>query len=197
MWDFNVNQILIDQLEKGNEKAFSFLVYNYNHSLCVYANSLINDRERAQDIVQNVFISIWEKRKTLKNDLSIKRFMYRSVYNEFIDQYRSVKSVLALEKLYVDTLLQFEMESEMEGKEKLIKMVMDAIEELPPKCRYIFVMSKKEGLSHIEIAEYLDISTKTVENQITKAFSILREKLGKKYEMILMIILGYNENKTS
>ena len=102
---------------------------------------------------------------------------------------------MALEKLYADTLLQFELESEPEGKEKMIKMVMDAIEELPPKCRHIFIMSKKEGLSHIEIAEYLKVSTKTVENQITKAFAILREKLGKKYKTFLIVVFGYTKNK--
>ena len=182
MWDFNVNWVLIDQLERGNEKAFSFLVKNYNHRLCVYANSLVNDPEKAQDIVQNVFIKTWERRKTLKNDRSIKGFMYRAVHNEFIDQYRSAQSLKALEKLYMDTLLQLEMEPELEGTEKIIGLVMDAINNLPPKCKEIFILSKKEGLTNIEIAEYLKISHKTVENQITKAFSILREELGEKYE---------------
>ncbi|MDO6605196.1 RNA polymerase sigma factor [Arenibacter palladensis] len=190
MWDFSINSILIDQLEKGNEKAFSFLVENYNHRLCVYANSLVNDPVKSQDIVQNVFIKTWEKRETLRNNLSLKGFMYRAVHNEFIDQYRSTKSLMALEKLYMDTLLQFEMEPESEGLEKIMAMVMGAINELPPKCQQIFLLSKKEGLDNIEIAEYLEISRKTVENQITKAFAILREKLGKKYEMIMFLIFG-------
>jgi len=196
MWDFSTNSVLIDQLEKGNEKAFSFLVDNYNHRLCVYANSLVNDKVRAQDIVQNVFIKIWERREMLKNNLSIKGFMYRAVHNEFIDQYRSNKSLLALEKLYVDTILQFEKESESEKIEKIMKMVMCAINELPPKCQQVFLLSKKEGLDNIEIAEYLEISRKTVENQITKAFAILREKLGTKYETILMIIFSINTKKS-
>ncbi|MBC8769941.1 RNA polymerase sigma-70 factor [Arenibacter sp. BSSL-BM3] len=190
MWDFSINSILIDQLEKGNEKAFSFLVETYNHRLCVYANSLVNDSVKSQDIVQNVFIKTWEKRETLRNNLSLKGFMYRAVHNEFIDQYRSTKSLIALEKLYMDTLLQFEMEPESEGMEKIMAIVMGAINELPPKCQQIFLLSKKEGLDNIEIAEYLEISRKTVENQITKAFAILREKLGKKYEMIMFLVFG-------
>src|SRR5690606_11671339 len=108
-------------------------VKNYNHRLCVYANSLVNDSERAQDIVQNVFVKTWERRKTLKNDQSIKGFLYRAVHNEFIDQYRSTQSLKALEKLYMDTLLQFEMEPESERTEKIIPMVMDAINNLPAK----------------------------------------------------------------
>lgn len=196
MLDFSINSILIDQLEKGDEKAFSFLVENYNHRLCVYANSLVNDPVRSQDIVQNVFIKTWEKRETLRNNLSIKGFMYRAVHNEFIDQYRSTKSLIALEKLYMDSLLQFEMQPELEGMEKIMAMVMGAISELPPKCQQIFLLSKKEGLDNIEIAEYLEISRKTVENQITKAFAILKEKLGKKYETIFMLIFGVNTKKT-
>ena len=167
MLDFSVNSILIDQLEKGNEKAFSFLVENYNHKLCVYANSLMNDPVKAQDIVQNVFI------KT----------------------YRSAKSLMALEKLYMDTLVKFEMEPEQQGTEEIMEKVMIAINDLPPKCQQIFLLSKKEGLDNIEIAEYLEISRKTVENQITKAFTILREKLGKKYETVLMLIFGINTKK--
>lgn len=189
-WDFSINSVLIDELEKGNEKAFAYLVENYNHRLCVYANSLVNDPIKSQDIVQNVFIKTWEKRQSLRNNLSLKGFMYRSVHNEFIDQYRSSQSLIAIEKLYMDTLLQFEMEPEPQGTEEIMKKVMAVINDLPPKCKQIFLLSKKEGLDNIEIAEYLKISRKTVENQITKAFGILREKLGKKYQSVLLLIFG-------
>ena len=194
--DFSINSVLIDQLKKGNEKAFAYLVENYNHRLCVYANSLVNDPEKSQDIVQNVFIKTWEKRQALRNNFSIKGFMYRSVHNEFIDQYRSTKSLIAIEKLYIDTLLQFEMEPEQQETEEIMEKVMAIVNDLPPKCKQIFLLSKKEGLDNIEIAEYLEISRKTVENQITKAFSILREKLGKKYETVLMFIFDINTKKS-
>ena len=85
-----------------------------------------------------------------------------------------------------------EMEPEQQGTEEIMERVMFAINDLPPKCQQIFLMSKKEGLDNIEIAEYLEISRKTVENQITKAFTILREKLGKKYKTVLMVIFGVN-----
>lgn len=189
-FNFNINSVLLGQLEKGNERAFSYLVETYNHRLCVYANSLVNDPAKAQDIVQNVFVRTWKKRKGLKKSFSIKGYLYRAVHNEFIDQYRSTKSLLALEELYMHTLLQFEMEAETEQTEKIMGLVMQAIDDLPPKCRQIFLLSKKEGLDNIEIAEYMVISRKTVENQITKAFKILREKLGKKYEIVMLIVFG-------
>ena len=67
--------------------------------------------------------------------------------------------------------------------------------DLPPKCQQIFVLSKKEGLTNIEISEYLNVSKKTVEAQITKAFGILRERLGKKYDMLLFIFFGRKTNR--
>ncbi|MBD0780034.1 RNA polymerase sigma-70 factor [Maribacter sp. ANRC-HE7] len=194
-WDFNINSVLIDQLGKGNKKAYSYLVENYNHRLCVYANSLVNDPAKAQDIVQNVFVKTWERRHTLRTNFSIKGFMYRAVHNEFIDQYRSTKSLMALEQLYMDTLIQFEMQPEQQKTKELMKRVTLAIDDLPPRCKQIFVLSKKEGLDNIEIAEYLEISRKTVENQITKAFALLREKLGKKYETVFLLIFGVDTGK--
>ena len=105
--------------------------------------------------------------------------MYKSVYNEFIDQYRKNKPVIYLEKKYfeaIDLVVDIEPE-ELEG---LIKLMNAEIENLPSKCREIFLMNKKEGLTHTEISEYLNISIKTVEGHITRAFKILTEKLGTK-----------------
>lgn len=189
--DFEDNTVLINQLKRGNEKAYSFLLNCYHHRLCVYANSLINDKSVAEDIVQNVFVRIWEKRKNLKTHFSIKSFLYRSVYNEFIDQNRKRKSVTALEKKYIDALGNI-VKEDNDALEKLFSMVQKEIQKLPPKCRMIFLLSKKEGLSNIEIAEHLDLSIKTIESHITKAFSILRKKVNDKVEMHTFLFLLFN-----
>lgn len=85
---------------------------------------------------------------------------------------------MTLEKLYMVPLIQFEMQPGQQRTEGIMKKVTIAINDLPPKCRQIFVLSQKEGLDNIEMAEYLEISRRTVENQITKAFAMLSEKLG-------------------
>ena len=69
-------------------------------------------------------------------------------------------------------------------------MRLSLLKNLPPKCREVFILSKKEGLNNMEISEYLHVSIKTVEAQITKAFGILREKLGEKYKSIFILIFG-------
>lgn len=74
--------------------------------------------------------------------------------------------------------------------ELMLEIVNKEIQKLPPKCQKVFIMSKKEGLTNIEISEYLNVSVKTVEAQITKAFSVLREKLGEKYRTVLFMLMA-------
>ncbi|TDT46920.1 RNA polymerase sigma-70 factor (ECF subfamily) [Maribacter spongiicola] len=191
---YNQNS-LIEDLKIGNEKAYVHLVERYHNKLCNYANSLIKDDLIAEDIVQNVFVQIWEKRNKLKYELSLENYLYRSVYNKFIDEYRKGKAVTALEKKYMTALeLAIDEKDEIQ-EEKILSILFEAIHELPPKCKQIFLMSKKEGLTNVEISKYLNLSNKTVENQITKAFRILRNKMGEKYETILLIVFG-NELKS-
>jgi len=189
---FENQTALIEGLKMGNESAYGYLVDYYHNRLCVYANSLIKDNLIAEDIVQNVFIQVWEKRNKLKHDFSLENYLYKSVRNKFIDQYRKGKAVMALEKKYIAALELAVDEKDEIQEQKILNILLDSIQELPPKCKQIFLMSKKEGLTNTEISEYLDISKKTVEGQITKAFGILKEKLGKKYEAVLMLIFGVN-----
>jgi len=184
------NATLIKALKNGNTDAYTFLVEQYNQKLCVYAFSLSHDHNLAEDIVQNVFIRVWQQRHKLKNDFTVQSFLYKLVYNEFIDQYRKMKSTMAIEKKYIDALDTVLEDDDKTGVEKLITLVKKEIENLPPKCKRTFLLSKQEGLTNIEIAEYLNVSIKTVEAQITKAFSIIRKKVGNKTNGILFLLFG-------
>lgn len=191
--DFEENANLIFHLKKGNEQAYSFLVNCYNHRLCVYANSLINDKSLAEDIVQNVFIKTWEKRKFLIADFSIQSFLYKSVYNEYINQYRKNRSVTLLEKKYIEALDTI-VEEDYSVLERLYLMVQKEVQNLPPKCKNIFLLSKQEGLSNIEISEHLNVSLKTVEYHITKAFCLIRERVDSKISKTTVFFLLFNKN---
>ncbi|SFW27531.1 RNA polymerase sigma factor [Cellulophaga fucicola] len=169
----------INALKSGDASAYNKLVNNYHQKLCVYAYNLAHDRSEAEDIVQNVFMRVWRKRDKLKADFSLQSFLYKSVYNEFIDHYRKQKSVFPLEKKYLDAFHTLVEETDVSSFDILIKKVKQEIQNLPPKCKKVFLLSKQEGLTNIEIAEYLEISIKTVEAQITKAFYILRTKINK------------------
>jgi RNA polymerase sigma-70 factor (ECF subfamily) len=181
---------LITALKEGDSKAYTFLVNQYHHKLCVYVFSLTKDNDLAEDIVQNVFMAIWNKKHKLKEDFVLKSYLYKSVYNEFIDQYRKEKSVLPLEKKHFDALSSIVEDEDENSLEKLIKLVKQEIENLPPKCKQTFLLSKQDGLTNIEIAEYLNVSLKSVEAHITKAFSILRKTVGEKVNTVLFLLFG-------
>jgi len=116
--------------------------------------------------------------------------LYKSVYNEFIDQYRKDLSISVLERKYIEVLDSFiEVKEENETK-RLITLVEKEIEQLPNKCKETFLLSKKNGLTYREIADYQNVSVNTVEKQMVKAFSILRKKLKDKMISLLFILFG-------
>lgn len=185
---YSDNIELIHALKAGDPKAYTFLVNTYHHKLCVYAYSFTHDHNLSEDIVQNVFMRIWNKRNNLKEDFALNSFLYKSVYNEFIDQYRSQKTVYPLEKKYIDALNTIVENEEEHSLERIIKLVKREIQNLPPKCKEIFLLSKEEGLTNIEIAEYKNVSIKSVEAHITKAYSILRSALGENANIYLFLM---------
>lgn len=193
--DYSSNVSLIESLRQGDQKAFAYLMDQYHHRLCVYVNSLANDRYASEDIVQNVFLRLWEKRDSLKSDRSIKFYLYRSAYNDFVNQYNRA-SLFPLEKRYHKVVTAMVMDDDTEHFENILKTVDREIQKLPPKCKEVFVLSKKEGLTNIEIAEHLNVSIKTVESQMTKAFSILRASLKDKVQGLLFLLFGYRNERS-
>ncbi|MDO5971779.1 sigma-70 family RNA polymerase sigma factor [Flavivirga aquimarina] len=185
--DSTANTKLIDRLKKGEENAYMYLLEKYHKRLHAYSMSLIDNHASAQDIVQNVFLKTWKSRKYLDNKFSIESFLFKSVYNEFLNTYKKDRAIMLLQMKYYESLEEIVENTNDKSLEKMVELVTKEIEKLPPKCRQIFNLSKKEGLTNIEISEFLNISIKTVEAQITKAFCVLREKLGTKYETIMLI----------
>lgn len=178
---------LAQRLKSGDAKAFDFLMENFYQNLCTYSYSLIHDYAKAEDIVQNVFVDLWIKRENINPELSLKNYMYRSVHNGFIDQYRKNKPIIYVEKKYLEAL-DHVVEIEPEIMESLKVKLQQEIGKLPKKCKQIFLLNKKEGLTQIEISEYLGVSTKTVEGHITRAFKILNKKLGGDTGTILFLL---------
>ena len=184
----NPDQLFISSLQAGEESSYALLVERYHHALCVYAYNLTREKADAEDIVQNVFVRVWRKREKLNPALSIKSFLYRSVYNEFIDNYRKRKVITTVERDYFAAINDFVQEGENKDLERLVEIMKNEIENLPPKCKEVFLLSKKNGLTNDEISCFLDISIKTVEAHITKAFSILRKKIGARVEVLLIVL---------
>ncbi|GGK12284.1 DNA-directed RNA polymerase sigma-70 factor [Yeosuana aromativorans] len=184
------NEKLIEHLKKGDESAYAYLVSTYHKKLFVYALSLNNDHATADDIVQNVFLKTWEYRNRLNPDYSISSFLYKTTYNEFINQYHKSRAISNLERSYIEALDTAIDEDNKDVMERKIACVTEGIKHLPPKCKETFLLSKKEGLTNIEISEYLNISIKTVEGQLTKAYNLLRQRVGDQLKEILFFFFG-------
>ncbi|WP_308991099.1 RNA polymerase sigma-70 factor [Mariniflexile litorale] len=190
--DFNNNLTLATQLKLGNTKAYDFLMETYYKSLCRYAFTLTHDKGKAEDIVQNVFVKVWMNKKNINSHFIIKNYVYKSVYNQFIDQFRKNKPVIYLEKKYLEAL-DLVVENDYEDLNELTQLVNKEIMNLPPKCREIFILNKKDGLTHIEISEYLNISIKTVEGHMTRAFKVLADKLNPQIDAILFLLYDFKK----
>ena len=181
---------LVEHLIKGDEAAYALLVDLHYNRLCNYASTLARDNFISEDIVQNVIVKLWQRRELLNSDMNIKSYLYKSVYNEFVDHYRKYVAVTTLEKKYIEGADRFYENEEHKDTERLGALIEREIEQLPPKCKAIFLLSKRDGLTYNEIAEYQNISVNTVENHMTKAFAILREQLKAKVKGFLFLIFG-------
>ena len=170
------NQNLIKKLKDNDASAWGEIVNLYSDQLFAYALSLCSDRELSSDLVQNVFVTVFETRHNLNPDYSLKSYLYKSTYNKFIDDYQKKKSMSALHDQYYFMLNQFVTNTSDEDLSDKLKSMNIMISKLPTKTKTIFILSKQSGLSNIEISESLNISIKTVEGHITKAFKLLRKE---------------------
>lgn len=194
---FDDNTVLVESLRKGEEKAYIFLLNKFHRKLHAYAITLVNDHSMAQDIVQNVLLRTWKNRKRLNPEFSIQSFLYKSVYNEFINSYQQNKAIMLLQKKYVESIQQVVETTDESSIEYMLSIVNREIENLPSKCQKVFILSKKEGLTNMEIAEHLDISVKTVEAQISKAYKTLKEKLKDNYNTVFFLLFSLPNKRTS
>lgn len=137
--------------------------------------------------MHEVFISVWEKFDSLPPDTQYRSYLFTAVRNRCLNYLRDKKKLLSLEKVGDADLS--EVNTSLEAAE-LEQAIAQAINSLPEKCRQIFEMNRGEGLKYAEIAEKLGLSVKTVEAQMSKALSVLRERLGEFLTILFFILTG-------
>lgn len=166
---------LLQLLRDDDEKGLRLIFDQYHKYLVVTAYNVLKDDARAKDLVQDVLFDLWKKRDELKLVGSLKSYLRRAVVNRCIDDLRSKKRLGQTEEI-TDFNQPSELASAQEKLEgaDLQTVINQAIDSLPERCRAVFALSRFEELSHKEISEKLGISTKTIENQMTKALKILR-----------------------
>lgn len=160
----------------SNRKEFKEVFLKYYNPLCNFCHRYIKDGDEVQDVVQDVFEKLWIKRDTITFEKPIQYYLFTSVKNRAIEKIRKKKRNSEL----IDNLdTPTQTEDVVEDTDQFVRkeMLHKAIKQLPPKCQKIFIMSKVEGLTYNEIADEMEISVKTVENQMRRAFQILRKIL--------------------
>jgi len=176
--DEATEQNLVNLIRKGDENAFKRVYYAYYAPLCSIAIRYLSSYDCGREIVQDLFLTIWERRSEWKPD-NLKAYLYRSVCNRAINAVKELNyRNEALRKYQIEAASEIQIEQvDMEVRD-LLKIVNNAISKLPKRRQLIFILHKSHGLTYKEIAEFLDISEKTVENQMGRAFKFLREELN-------------------
>ena len=164
----------LNSLNLNNRSDFEALYVAYYEKLCVYLLNYTSDRKKIEDIVQDTFVSIWNKRDAIKVTDSIKSYLYRSAYNKMIDTFRETKKTDTMLSEYFHTALLRAADSDTDYKTHRLQQLNACIDKLPLRCKNVFLANKISGKKYQEVADDLDISLKTVEGHITRAFKLIK-----------------------
>lgn len=158
-----------------DESAFEQLFRAYYPRLCAFAGTLLEDCVEAEEVVQTMFCRLWEQRTSLEVTSSVQAYLFRAVRNASLNQIKKTKIRDAYKVMNLDNLNQNpEFQPDRITESALSQRIEKAIADLPEQCRLVFKLSRFEEMKYKEIAEYLNISIKTVENQMGKALKRLR-----------------------
>ena len=170
----NKEGFLLQRIKDGDREAWKALFKKHYTYLCSVSYGVCNDANAAQDMAQEVFLTIWRNRHKLHINTSWESYLKRAVINRTINHIKSkYQSSTSLDWEDRDVRTDDSAQKLLEYRE-LDEAMQKAIASLPEKCKEIFLLSRFSDLKNKEIATKLDISIKTVENQITKALKLLR-----------------------
>jgi RNA polymerase sigma-70 factor (ECF subfamily) len=174
-----------------NEVVFEQLFKKHFRELHAYAFSLVKDWDVGEEIVQALFLKLWEKNEWAHIQTSAKSYLYKSVYHDSLNYIRRQKVQLRYQTLTVHSMKNHT--DDAAGKLRMSELerhLNNALNKLPEKCRAIFHLSRFEELKYQEIASQLDISIKTVETHMGKALRILRKEMKEFLPLITLILFN-------
>jgi RNA polymerase sigma-70 factor (ECF subfamily) len=184
---------VIASLAERDERTFEQVFKMHFKNLHAYAYTMIRDEMQAEELVQNIFYKLWERPERLNISGSVAAYLYRAVHNESLNYLKHLK---VRSRYQAQAAHQLNHEPDSASKRIMLKelerKLHDALLELPEQCRTIFHLSRFESLKYREIADHLEISPKTVENQMGKALKLLRMKLIDFLPFTLFIMLNTN-----
>lgn len=172
------NDFFLKKIQEGNEDAFRLLFDQYYEKLLIIAKNYVSSDPDAEEIIQDVFLKVWKKRKSINKNIG--GYLFKVTKNLCLDHLRSSKYKIskANNTVKLETVINYialeDTDSSYLLEDELLKSIEQGIDLLPQKCRDIFIKSRFNGLKNREISEELNISVKTVENQMSKAIKHMR-----------------------
>ncbi|TKG95578.1 RNA polymerase sigma-70 factor [Puteibacter caeruleilacunae] len=170
---------LLEGVRRGDTRAFDKLYNIYSSKLYAFSLKILKSSGLAEEVVQDVFFKVWDKRNQIRTDLSFQSYLFTIAYNLIRDYYKEKhRKEQHMQQVAIEVC-----DSEMAtGKRLNYQQIMSAIEllikELPEKRKEIFLLSKKHGFTNAEIASELAISEQTVKNQLVSALKYIRAKIN-------------------
>ncbi len=173
---------IVRKIQKGDSKAFEKVYTEYHKSVGRYIMHFIHDIEESANILQDVFISVWEMREKIDEELPIQHLLYRIAKNKVLNYLRKAVN----EKYYLNYCKENNTESDLSTEQfinynELETIFRNSIKDLPERRREIFLYSVDNGLSYKEISEKLNISENTVDTQIRNALDYIRKTIQSKF----------------
>ena len=180
---------LFIKIAEGNEAAFATVFHEYNSKLFSTVLSITKSEPEAEEIIQNVFLKLWLNRHMLDEIENPGGWLYKIASNAALSFLRTKAVHIKYDKLLQlqPSPVQDEIQSELEAKE-LNKYISQAIENLPPARREIFILSRHHGLNRMEIANHMGIAESTVKNQLGSALKFIRQFISQKQDVYLPIL---------
>lgn len=176
---------LVNRIKEGDEQAFDIVFLKYYNFLCRFAWRYVKSRTIAEELVQELFIWLWENRFSWEPAGSIRSYLYKSVKNRALDHLKHQKVIDNHMNLWKNTEEQVIIDFEnLEYEEHLKKAIIRAVENLPERGRMVFKLHRYDGLTYNEIAQIMEISVKTVENLMARSFKLLRIELYPVYQLL-------------
>lgn len=179
---------LLARLKNDCEASYSILFHKYYKDLVLYAGNIIRSKSTCEDIIQNIFLKLWDDRNDLAIDTSLKSYLLTAVRNSCLDELRHQKVVNTYEADIQNQIHEYEIENYILYSD-LYGQLLNAVEQLPEKHREVFKLSRFDNLKHKEIAQKLDVSERTVEERIKKALIQLRINLKEFFIAIYIFFL--------
>jgi len=182
---------ILERLKQGDRIAFDFVFKLYWDPLLIYLSKLVKDRTDAEDLLQNIFVNLWNKAQSSEIQ-HLHTWLYGAARKSALFYHRTQGNQKKLIASILDYIQVegFSLSEQQQGKE-LQQIIDREIEQLPAKMKEVFILSRQEQLSYKEIAERLEISDQTVKKQISNALSILRNNLKKQglYSLLLLLLI--------